>query len=496
MNDLAEITLRGLDTARKHVIARPLPALAAAGFAAAGLCVYAGGRLGTGRAVIPLTDWFGLLRREYRDYSHLLPAVLLLVGVLALCCCWLLTLRVLRRRRWRERSLWCLAGAWALPLAVGPPILNGDVYAYVGRGLISRSTRSPYLFGPSVLGDDTPVLAAIDPTWRSAHSTAGPLATFGQHLAVTISSGNALIAVLLYRVLGVLCFIAIGWLAAELAGSRRAQALALTLLNPLLLLYVVSAAHIEGLLAALLLAALVSARQRRWLVAVILACAAAALEPVALVAVLAIVVAHCVGREGTDWRLAARDAVTVAACLAAAVLSVRHGLAWIPNLPTITRGHTPYAPASLTGDLLSPIVRAASFDDLATGGRIAALAAAGYIIGYLLLTFRSRPLERTIGYALLATAVLGPVVYPWFLIWGLVCLAPNARRERRDWVIALSCLGCLLSPSGFSAAVTNAMTAAAAAIVAAVLIPRAVARSRQRPEPPLISRTAGRTSAR
>jgi hypothetical protein len=495
MSDLAEITLHGLSSARRHVLARPLPGLAAAGFVASALCVYAGGQLGTGRAVIPLSGWFGLLRREYQDHSQLLPAILLLAGVLALCGCWLLTLRAVRGRHWRERALWGLAAAWALPLTFGPPILNGDVYAYVGRGLISRSSRSPYLFGPSVLGDK-PIIAAIDPTWRSAHSTAGPLATFGQHLAVTISAGNPLVAVLLYRALGVLCLIAIGILAAELGGSHRVQALALTLLNPLLLLYVVSAAHIEGLVAALLLGALVSTQQRRWFVAVVLACAAGALEPVALIAVLAIVVAHCAGGHGIDWRLAARDAVTVAACLAAAVLSVRHGLAWIGNLTTITRGHTPYAPASLAGDLLSPIVRAASFDDLGTGGRIAALAAAGCVVAYLLVTFRTRPLAHTIGFALLTTAVLAPVVYPWFLIWGLACLAPNARRERRDWVIALSCLGCLLSPPGFSDLVTNALTAAAAVVTAVVLIPRAVARSRQRPEPPLISRTAGRTSAR
>jgi hypothetical protein len=138
MNDLAELTLRGLDTARKHVVARPLPWLAAAGFAASALCVYAGGRLGTGRAVIPLTDWLGLLRREYRDHSHLLPAVLLLAGIAALCGCWLLSLRLVRRRDWRERAMWGLGAVWALPLAFGPPILNGDVYTYVGRGLVSR----------------------------------------------------------------------------------------------------------------------------------------------------------------------------------------------------------------------------------------------------------------------------------------------------------------------------------------------------------------------
>lgn len=495
MNDLAERALQALDTVRTHIVARPLPVLAAAGFAAAAGCVYTGGRIRTGTAVIPLTDWLGLQPQGHPGTNQVAYECGLVAAIVALCACWLLALRVLRLRGLGERAAWWLAGAWALPLIVGPPILNGDVYRYVGHGLISRSSRSPYLFGPSVLGD-SPIVAAIDPQWRSALSTSGPLTTFGQHLAVTISAGNPLIAVLLYRALAIVSLIAIGLLAAELGGPHRARALRLTILNPLLLIYVVSAAHLEGLLAALLLGALVSSRQRRWALAVVLCCAAGALEPVALIALVAVVAAHCVGPEGISWRLLGRDSALAIACLAAAVFSVRHGLEWIGNLRTITRGHTPYAPASLAGDLLAPIVRSASFDDLATGGRIAALAAACCVVAYLVISFRTRALERTIGYALLTMALLAPVVYPWFVIWGLVCLAPSARGTARDWIVALSCVGVLVNLPGFSDAASGAITAAAAAVAAAVLLSRTLARRRQRPEPPLISRTAGRTSAR
>ena len=33
------------------------------------------------------------------------------------------------------------------------------------------------------------------------------------------------------------------------------------------------------------------------------------------------------------------------------------------------------------------------------------------------------------GYALLPIGLLGPVLYPWYLLWGLLCLAPTARRH-------------------------------------------------------------------
>lgn len=494
MNDLAEEGLRLLQGARERVAARPLPVLAAVGVLASAGCVYAGGRVGTGTAVIPLTDWLGLLHRSYGATDDIVPAIGLLVAIVALCVCWLVTLRVLRVRAYRERAAWLLGGVWALPFVVGPPILDGAVYNYVGQGLISRVSKSPYLFAPTVLGHDAPIVAAIDPQLRSAHSTAGPLSTFGQHMAVTIAGGEALVTVVLYRALAVVCLAVIGVLAAELGSPRRTHAVALTVLNPLLLIYVVSAAHLEGLLAVLLLATLVSAARRRWLAAVVLACAAGALHPVALVAVPAVITAHCLSRGGVSWRRLGRDVLLSAVCLSAAVFSVRHGLNWIGNLPTITRGHTPYTPAILVGDMFAPIVRAASVDDLAAGGRVAALAAAAFVVLYLLATFRSRPLAHTVGYSLLAMALLAPVVHPWYAVWALICLVPYARGALHEWVLGLSCLAVLLRPPGFDEAVSNALTAAAALTVAVVLLARA--RARQRPEPPLISRTAGRTSAR
>jgi alpha-1,6-mannosyltransferase len=77
----------------------------------------------------------------------------------------------------------------------------------------------------------------------------------------------------------------------------------------------------------------------------------------------------------------------------------------------------------------------APFDDLAMAGRTVALVAAGCIVAYLIATSQRRSLEATVGLGLLAVAVLGPVIYPWYALWGVLCLAPIARGRMRELVV-------------------------------------------------------------
>jgi hypothetical protein len=469
MNDLAEQALHALDTARRKVAARPLPSLSLAGFVAAATTVYFGGQLGAAPAALPLNGWLGLLPERSR-LADGLAGGLMFTGIALLVVLWLLALRVLRGDGRSDRYAWTLAGVWGLPFVVGPPLLSTDVYSYAAHGLLSRSGIDPYAHGPAALGD-IPIVTAIDPVWRGAASTAGPLATFGEHFLMSVTNGHPLATVLMLRALAVAGVVAAGLLAAELSGPRRVPALSLIVLNPAVLLLVVSGAHLEGVLAALLLATLVAASRRRWLLAIVLACAAAGLKPVAIIAVPALVLAHCQGhRPRAAWRIAARDVSVAAAVLCAFVFAVPDGLGWMRNLGTVTREHTPFSPASAVAEILSPIVPSASFDDLAVGGRIAVVFAAAAVVLYLLVSAARRPTDRTIGYGLLAIGLLSPVVYPTYLLWGVVCLAPTAIGVRRDWVIALSCAAVVLTPAGFGQRTAHAITAVTLAVVACVLL--------------------------
>jgi alpha-1,6-mannosyltransferase len=227
----------------------------------------------------------------------------------------------------------------------------------------------------------------------------------------------------------------------------------------------------------LLLGAVVVASQRRWALALVLAVAAGAVKAPAFVAVPAIIAVHLQGYRGRRaWQFAGRDLAIAAGGAVAVSFVVRNGWGWIHALNTPALGHTSLAPATLVSDVLRPLVPSASFDDLAAGGRITALAAAGCVVIYLIATARTRALDRTVGYGILTISLLSPVVYPWYLLGGIVCLAPTARGARRDWIVWVSAIGCLLSPPGFTSGLSTVLSVAAIVIALVVIAPRVLAR--------------------
>lgn len=458
---------------------------AAAGFLAAALAVVAGGQAGIVDTTTPLTTWVGLLSSTgYRPGQSWLAGLLLFVGIAALVLLWLVVLGL--RGQWRERDLWWIAAAWSAPFVVGPPLISKDVFSYAAQGLMLRSGLDPYSSGVSALAAvptdaASSVLAAVDPTWRSAPSPYGPVALTIEHLAVAISGGNPLGAVIALRGLAVLCVIAIGVLAMQLAGDRRTQALILTVLNPLVLVHLVSGAHFEAPMGALLLGSLVAAKRNHWVWALVLACAAGSIKAPAFLAVPAIVATHVIGQQGRRARLlmALRDVGVSVVSLAGFTLLVSNGLGWIKGLNTPALGYTPFAPASLIADLFKPVVPGASFDNLVTGGRVACLLAAACIVIYLIATTSARPLEHTVGYGLLAAALLSPTIFPWYLLWGALCLVGTADVRQRDWLVAGCGVASVAAITGAPTAVTNTFDAIAAVTAAALLWRRARRRKPQ-----------------
>ncbi|MGH3523038.1 MAG: hypothetical protein ACRDU4_09455, partial [Mycobacterium sp.] len=251
---------------------------------------------------------------------------------------------------------------------------------------------------------------------------------------------------------------------------------ALTVLNPLLLLTVVSAAHLDGAMCVLLLGCVLAARRQHWAMAILLACAAGSIKAPAFLAVLALIVAHAGQHRGRRaWRHLALDGGVALVAVMGLSLLVRHGWGWIAALTTPGEVRTPLAPASIVATFVRHVIPVASVDDAAAGGRVAALAAAGCIGLYLLATARNRSLGRTIGYGLLAVALLSPVLYPWYLLGAVVLLAPAADGVVRDWLIALSAIACVVQlpgQSGSEAVLLNVIVAALTVCVIAALARR------------------------
>jgi len=100
------------------------------------------------------------------------------------------------------------------------------------------------------------------------------------------------------------------------------------------------------------------------------------------------------------------------------------------------------------------------------------------IVIYLLATARDRSLNRTVGYGLLALALSGPVVYPWYMLWGILCLVPTARVARLDWLVLASGLFCVIAPPGFGSNTTVIFATIEVMIALAMISPRVLARRR------------------
>lgn len=470
--------MRVAHTARRWVSDHPYLVLGAAGFLVGCVIVVSGGRIGPVRTTIPLTSWLGLLSRNGEQPGDYWASVTMLVGLITLVLLWLVAVRINRPQRCTEATVWWMAAAWGMPFVLGPPLLSNDVYSYAAQGLMARRGYDPYTYGPSVLGN-IKALAAVDPSWRSVTSPYGSLASIGEHLAVAISGGSALGAVIVFRAVAVGSAIAIGLLAADLAGPRRVQALTMTVLNPLLIVHVVSGAHMEGVMCALVLGSLVAASKRHWALAIVLGAAAGSIKAPAYLAMIAVVVVHGLDRPGhISWRFLARDTALAALCLVASTFLVPNGLGWLNGLNTPSLGHTAWAPASMLSSLLTPIVPSASFDDLAAGGRITTMLVAACVVIYLLATARERSLNRTVGYGLIVLALSGPVVYPWYMLWGLVCLVPTARVARLDWLVLASGFFCVIAPPGFGSHTTVTLATIELAVALAMISPRVLARRR------------------
>ena len=205
-----------LGAARRQVREHAVLCLGAAGLVVGAVAVLAGGRAVAARADLPLTSWLGIEDTRNEPVGPL-PGTLWLAAVVLLAVLWVVLLEVARRRGLAPGRVWALAGVWALPFVAGPPIMDTVVYSDVAYGRLLRNGLDPYAVGPSRLGE-TALVLAIDPGDRGQATSAGPLGTFLAHLALSISGGSDLLAVLVLRGMALVAVLWIGRSAIELAG--------------------------------------------------------------------------------------------------------------------------------------------------------------------------------------------------------------------------------------------------------------------------------------
>lgn len=201
------------------------------------------------------------------------------------------------RRGWRPcpRRL-LLAGVLATcALTLVPPMGSADHLSYAAYGRVAALGHDPYAVTPSeVAVDGDPVAGAAEHPWRDTTSVYGPVTTMEQELASRIGGTSLRTTVLALAVVNALAFLLTAVLlyrAARGDPDRQRRAMVLWSVNPLLLYAAVNGLHVDTLMVAVLVAAVLAVRRSPVAAGVLLAVAMAVKLPAAL------------GAAGIAWAL-------------------------------------------------------------------------------------------------------------------------------------------------------------------------------------------------
>ncbi len=373
------------------------------------------------------------------------------------------------------RGLYGVLALWVVPLVIAPPLFSRDVYTYGAEGeLVSRGI-DPYTHG--LLGlRGSPFFALADPLWSRAHAPYGPaffdIARVNAHLSRSVFA-----TVEGYRFVAALGVVLVAVSIPVLARSfdrDPAPALALAVLNPLVLLHLIGGMHNDAIMLGLLVAGVALAQRGHPVVGIVLCAVGAAVKVPCFLGVVFI---------GWDWagtrapprRRAGHVVASVVIALGAmAVVSEASGLgwAWLWNLSDPGSVSSWLDPATAVGLGISHVLHAAGgaphTHALVVVTRAVALVLAGVIVCVLVLRIDRYGMPRALGWSLLAVVFLGPIVWPWYETWGIVFLALAVDAWSRRVVLVLSAVACFATvPAHVTASPADVVEASAGLLLVA-----------------------------
>ncbi|MEU3918877.1 polyprenol phosphomannose-dependent alpha 1,6 mannosyltransferase MptB [Streptomyces sp. NPDC029004] len=379
-------------------------------------------------------------------------------GLVLLVAAWALLGRAVRGPKPPgRRTLLLTLGLWAAPLLLAPPLFSRDVYSYLAQGAMVDAQIDVYTHGPSRLGGPLP--AEVAPLWQHTPTPYGPLFLACARAITDFTRSEVFTGVLgmrLVALLGVAVMVCCLPALARHCGADPAAALWLGALNPLVLLHLVGGAHNDAIMLGLLGAGLVAALGRWPIVAVVLVTLAALVKAPAALGLLAVALLWARQLDGRTPRVRAAAAVLgiSAATTAVTTALTGTGYGWIGALDT------PVSPQnwSLTSSLGR--MTGALLENAGSGlAQFAApawhLAGLGATALAVLLAWRRHHRLRPVyalGLSLIAVAVLGPAIRPWYVLWGLFLIAAAGPDSwvRRTVAVASGVLALAVLPSGFA----------------------------------------------
>lgn len=378
-----------------------------------------------------------------------------------------------------RRSLLITLGVWSAPLCLAPPMFSRDVYSYAAQGWMVHVGASPYFWGPGAIPQN-PFLVDVPDMWSHTPAPYGPLFLQLARWVVDLGSDGTVPTVLGMRLLalaGVVLLVRYVPRLAAHCGVPADRALWLGVLNPLVLLHFVSGAHNDALLVGLVVAGLVLVLDRRPALGVVVCSLALLVKAPAALALVFIVPVWAQQLTGR-YRLV-RAAAGAGAVSAAVVGSVSWatglGYGWIGALNTPGTVRNWLSGTTLLGEAVGLLTSAVGLGDQTTEA-IKVFRGAGGLVALVLCLLLLARMERyglvgSLGLGFIAVVALGPVVHPWYLLWGFVLVAAGIPSLGvRSAVVTVSAgLSMVLMPKGGTVDVS--------AIVQAVLSAAAVAGS-------------------
>jgi alpha-1,6-mannosyltransferase len=359
-----------------------------------------------------------------------------------------------------ETPLWAKA-AWALPLVFSPPLGSRDIYAYACQGWLWLNGFDPYTTGVADAG--CPWTEAVPQLWWHTPTPYGPFAIVLEGLAA--KTGSLLGAMVVLRALAIAGAVIVAWALPRFA--ERPNALLLGIVTPLVAVHGISGAHNDMLVAAGVVGALAAAKAQKPVTAGIAIGLAVAIKVTAIVALPFLLI-----MLGKRWWASFLAGI---ATFAAVTLASGLGLGWVEALRhtgELTQwSSVPTAVGMAIGYLTSP-------QAIPIARAVGLIALAG--VGLALLRWAWRDRARALpacGWMLAATALLGPVFYPWYALVPLGVLAAVEVREKLLITATLICTFLTLPNGQGIPALTKAPGAYA---VTAVLIAVAIRTVRKR----------------
>lgn len=362
-------------------------------------------------------------------------------GVAVMFAGWLAAGTGIRRGRLALRTVVAAAVAGAVPFAVGPPLFSSDARTYVAIGQLVRIGGDPYAEGWAATGR-TDYAGRAGGFWRSTPSPYSPVALRLFHGVAAATDGDLDRGVLVLRAVCVAALAATALLLVRTtrsAGGNPVAAVWLAVANPVVLIGAVSGAHLDAVLAPLILGAGLLALRRRALAAGVVFALAAQIKVTAVVALVAVVVVLYL-RDRSARRLREAAVSTAAALVAFTGLSAAAGLGWgwIGALGVPGSANTAGTPVDAGWDLgfrLGLLHRegAQAVSGAPPGGERAALAVAALLCVALAVLSRRIGVLEVGGWCLLTVVLLGGSYWSWYLLAPLALLATAPSRPGLWW---------------------------------------------------------------